>query len=441
MAAKRHAPPLEKDEETKRHTAFVDHFGEPGAAAIVDVGEEFLTESSNLPEFFNLLAHTYGWRWWLENKLPNACSFDNAQPRDYAISLDAGLVATTPYFYRRLQQCEGNRFVIGTLAIFGQPDHLNGLVFDMTDRVLTRYEPDTDFQDAQRTIDDAIKAWLWPGWRYTAAFKYCPGPQALERAMPQYDWEEGYCVAWSLLLLHYRVLNPDRTDQQLVDYFADKNPSELQKMVRGYASTILAHRQQMESLARIFPAGTLVLTTQRKPAYAIGNSGFALQFDDGLHGISAQAVKATDPLYQQAGTLPNLLRHVYGQDTTVQEALGDIKDLGAFLEHGQTAMQREPVTLGQYRAMWRDFLPSTDLISDIGERLFGIDDDVTFQALEGFTWDQIKRIHGMLDDIYAAPDDETTTAFLRFLVEKDIKAVQDIKELPPDLAYMQKYLT
>ena len=59
-------------------------------------------------------------------------------------------------------------------------------------------------------------------YSYLAPIEYCPylGPQAIMTN------DTGYCVTWSTLYMHMRVINPDAPRQESFEYLLNKSPDE-----------------------------------------------------------------------------------------------------------------------------------------------------------------------------------------------------------------------
>jgi len=69
------------------------------------------------------------------------------------------------------------------------------------------------------------------------------GPQRKEGmqggAYQKKQEENGYCLAWSLLLGHYMVLNPNRTFAQIIDYLMSHSAAQLRSFIREYNCLII----------------------------------------------------------------------------------------------------------------------------------------------------------------------------------------------------------
>jgi len=177
------------------------------------------------------------------------------------------------WLLRELLEClRTKQFVL--LLMYAQlgPDthHLNALIFDSKHKLITRFEPHGAyrannflfapindfvtnwFNIGYPHINAAITEWLnsaqvqklFSGYRYRAPIDYCPklGPQWIEATIGPEMGEKyagGYCAAWSLMFLHLRLLNPNASDETIVEAMVStKNAQNLRKMIRNYAGFI-----------------------------------------------------------------------------------------------------------------------------------------------------------------------------------------------------------
>ena len=165
---------------------------------------------------------------------------------------------------KELERCffkTKSRFTVGILAIrldTGK-SHANALIFDSENKILTRFEPhganlETNYDVGE--LDQQIGKWIkgnMEGWKYTAPIHFCPvrGPQTIEsqlyfdskmKAIYGSDLTKeagGFCSAWSLLFLHYRLVNPDLSDKEIADYMVSQSGEILFNRIREYVSFIV----------------------------------------------------------------------------------------------------------------------------------------------------------------------------------------------------------
>ena len=157
---------------------------------------------------------------------------------------------------------EQSRFTVGIMTLLdvkGGENHANALIFDRESKTLIRFEPHgsrTSLYDSEE-LDKDLKFWLnksvLKGWTYRPPNLFCPieGPQTKEvrayykermhktfNAVGVKDDGRSYCSAWSLLFLHYRLMNPSHTDQEIVDFMVSHSSDELSDKIREYAAFI-----------------------------------------------------------------------------------------------------------------------------------------------------------------------------------------------------------
>ncbi len=98
-----------------------------------------------------------------------------------------------------------------------------------------------------KSVIDKIGVWI-----YKSSNEFCPiGPQTkagkhyYEKKMGKVFGRDaviesgGFCAAWSLLFVHYRLANPKLTDNQIVKYMNSFSSEELSNKIREYAAFIV----------------------------------------------------------------------------------------------------------------------------------------------------------------------------------------------------------
>lgn len=92
-------------------------------------------------------------------------------------------------------------------------------------------------------LDKEITNWLkqfFPGWTYNKPIDFCPrmGPQVVEQMYAElkgYD-DRGFCASWSIMFIHYRIMNPSFTDKQLIERLMNRASGQLFSEIRRYTS-------------------------------------------------------------------------------------------------------------------------------------------------------------------------------------------------------------
>ena len=183
-------------------------------------------------------------------------------------------------FRRQLARCHGKkpraRFQVFPLflIITEEDTHANMIVIDTVKRTITRFEPhgaNVDDVYDPRDIDGGIRRVLVPVVesalgisieRVITPSDFCPadGLQTTELLQKRYPAQYtivsgeivkkekgGYCDAWSAMWLHYRILNPNKSDKQVYDMI-HAGWDDLATKIRAYVTAIVT--SFMEKLAK-----------------------------------------------------------------------------------------------------------------------------------------------------------------------------------------------
>lgn len=167
-----------------------------------------------------------------------------------------------PWLRNELLRCKqkGVRFTV-TLLTMAIPHgyHANALILDNQSGVLSRFEPHgaatTSYSISRldNTLTQFVKENPTLMKRYQAPPDFCPdvGPQTKERFSKKYSIVTkkafgkvvraeagGYCSAWSLMFIHYRIMNPMKSNQEIHKHI-NRNPDELADMIRNYMAFIV----------------------------------------------------------------------------------------------------------------------------------------------------------------------------------------------------------
>lgn len=206
----------------------------------------------------------------------------------YLDKSDGDRLMWTRVFTEKVGKCYqgGVRFMIGLIQIRWGGDRLgeahdNALVIDFKKKSITRYEPNgglvteelgwypgDEFDDALRDLFfDVIFPKIgidYRGWRLNSTNEMCArpvksvgstgwgkvGPQDAEGGVDKFNLQgeaEGYCAAWSMLFLHYRIMHPELSNEMAARKFAtDYTPEELALMIRQYAAFIASKKNELD---------------------------------------------------------------------------------------------------------------------------------------------------------------------------------------------------
>ena len=167
------------------------------------------------------------------------------------------------------------RFLVFPLLLIIEEDefHANMMVIDSVQKTLTRFEPHgagVEIYDP-RDVDREVRRVLIPEIEFALGFSgvrvitpsdFCPvlGFQCSELLQTRYPKQtkvvsgktvsaekDGYCDAWSAMWLHYRILNPNKTDKQVYDMI-NAGWDDLATKIRAYITAIVT--SFMDKLAK-----------------------------------------------------------------------------------------------------------------------------------------------------------------------------------------------
>ena len=153
--------------------------------------------------------------------------------------------------YDLVKVCEnkGKRFFICTvmLVVPGKPgSHANIIVIDLEEKTIELFEPHgkrtelstlDSLEGAYMVSDKLLKkmfSQVLPKYKYISPQTYLPtyGLQA------RIDAYTGLCVTWSIMYIHYRLLNPDINRKTLVRYMSKLKKNFLLKYAKYVEETI-----------------------------------------------------------------------------------------------------------------------------------------------------------------------------------------------------------
>lgn len=138
-------------------------------------------------------------------------------------------------FYNRISECmkSKKRFIPIVLnLITNEGNHANILLIDKKDKLVELYEPHGSRPDKSvlggvkgaynKKINEVKRFWkkVLPDFKVINVVDLKRGTHFQMEYDP--DNHSGFCVTWSLLFLHYRILNPDIKLNDLMNYISRK---------------------------------------------------------------------------------------------------------------------------------------------------------------------------------------------------------------------------
>ena len=151
-------------------------------------------------------------------------SMDSVKPVDSANSKNK--------FITEIDKCMKHRLVPINLEIIvpGAGTHANVIIIDSHKKTVELFEPHGN-RGVRSELESISRAYFKVSKNvqrffsmYLPDFKYIPPSEyePKEGLQARLDAFSGLCVTWSILYLHYRVLNPDVSPKKLINYLDKK---------------------------------------------------------------------------------------------------------------------------------------------------------------------------------------------------------------------------
>ena len=155
-------------------------------------------------------------------------------------------------FVSEIDKCMRHRLVPINLEIIvpGAGTHANVIIIDSHKKTIELFEPHGN-RDSESELESISRAYFkvsknvqrffstyLPDYTYIPPSKYEPkdGLQA------RLDAFSGLCVTWTILYLHYRVLNPDIPPKKLISYLDKKVTKNVLLRYTKYVEDVLKHK-------------------------------------------------------------------------------------------------------------------------------------------------------------------------------------------------------
>ena len=152
-------------------------------------------------------------------------------------------------FIEEIKRCMSHRFIPINLEIIvpGAGTHANVILIDTKKKTVELFEPH-GARDKKSELESISRAYFkvsrnvhrffkmyFPGFRYIPPNKY----EAGEGLQMKLDAFSGLCVTWSILYLHYRILNPDVQPAKLIRYLEKKMTKSVLLRYTRYVEEVL----------------------------------------------------------------------------------------------------------------------------------------------------------------------------------------------------------
>lgn len=152
-------------------------------------------------------------------------------------------------FIDEIRKCMNHRLIPINLEIVipGTGTHANIILIDTTKKTVELFEPH-GARDNKSELESISRAYFkvsrnvhkffklyFPEYRYIPPNKYEPE----EGLQMKLDAFSGLCVTWSILYLHYRILNPDVRPSKLIEYLEYKITRSILLRYTRYVEEVL----------------------------------------------------------------------------------------------------------------------------------------------------------------------------------------------------------
>lgn len=161
---------------------------------------------------------------------------------------------------KRAVESEPHKILVYVEMFHGKKGHANAILINNEAKTVDVYEPNgsqyQDFMDSSFVLAKFIAKYLkdrgFGNYLPQTAYVSCPriGAQSLEALGYQMKMEgrgkkpkksgHGFCAVWSLMYIHYHLLNPMADNQEIQQaMLGDKNPINLERKAMRYTELIL----------------------------------------------------------------------------------------------------------------------------------------------------------------------------------------------------------
>ena len=172
-------------------------------------------------------------------------SMDSVKPVDSANSKNK--------FITEIDKCMKHRLVPINLEIIvpGAGTHANVIIIDSHKKTVELFEPHGN-RGVRSELESISRAYFKVSKNvqrffsmYLPDFKYIPPSEyePKEGLQARLDAFSGLCVTWSILYLHYRVLNPDVSPKKLINYLDKKVNKQTLLRYTKYVEDVLKHKE------------------------------------------------------------------------------------------------------------------------------------------------------------------------------------------------------
>ena len=153
-----------------------------------------------------------------------------------------------PLLVEDIAKCK-ERTIVVLVRLFnpreGGNSHINAVLINMTDEEVERFEPHGSMIQTVWLRHEPIDAWfatefmdrsVFAGFTYLPPIEICPGrgPQII--AGERNVGRSGFCIAWSFMYFHMRLVNPYILPGDLIHHLLSRTPEDLHDCIVRYAA-------------------------------------------------------------------------------------------------------------------------------------------------------------------------------------------------------------
>lgn len=159
---------------------------------------------------------------------------------------EEGIELASTKLRSKLIHCEDRMVIVPVTLVYEDEDtsHSNALIIDRDLRTIELFEPNGSFfyyrcsgEFSDTFIVDLFQKYTpeFKDYEYIAPLDYCPaeGPQSHQKSNRKCQ-DGGYCLVFSSLYIHLRLLEPDVPREDVIDRVLSYSPSKLLEMILRY---------------------------------------------------------------------------------------------------------------------------------------------------------------------------------------------------------------
>lgn len=195
---------------------------------------------------------------------------------DYFIRFDYSTlqVTFTDKFLKNINKCLNrmNRIFIPLNLQFTDGGHSNIIIVDKKEEQMYFFEPHGSvfgnnislYINIQEHCINIIKnLFKLHNYKSSNIFNKC-GPQDMQRHSSNFIKSGGYCLSWSLLLIHLILLNSEKSIDDIVQFIKEIRPTKLNCYIQKYTTYIMnfAHKKYTNNIIDLKYNINIILTDQ-----------------------------------------------------------------------------------------------------------------------------------------------------------------------------------